>query len=237
MKSPKDTALTDIRESSAEASLAEAPADVEAAGHDEPTAAAEDTSDGDDESVESSTEDEKEGLKATGDDTATMPRRWIRSAIRWAAAVVLVAALAGAGYEGWLLFQQHQRGVAARQALDAARNFAVTLTSTDPNAIDQNVTDVLDGATGDFKDRYTKASSQLRKLLIDNKVTTHGSVVESAVKSASTNKVEVLLVIKQSVSNSATPDPRSDVTAVTMTMEMVNGRWLASNVVLPGAQR
>ncbi len=217
--------------------MAEAPADVEAAGQDEPTASAEGASDGDDESVESSAEDEQEGLKAKGDDAATMPRRWIRSAIRWAAAVVFVAALAGAGYEGWLLFQQHQRGVAARQALDAAQNYAVTLTSTDPNAIDQNVTDVLNGATGDFKDRYTKASSQLRKLLIDNQVTTHGSVVESAVKSASTNKVEVLLFIKQSVSNSTTPDPRSDVTAVTMTMEKVQGRWLASNVVLPGAQR
>ena len=133
-------------------------------------------------------------------------------------------------------FSIHQKDVAATQALDAAKKYAVTLTSTDPNAIDQNFTDILNGATGDFKDTYTKASSRLRKMLIDNKVATQGSVIDSAVKSATTNKVVVLLFVKQSVTNSASPDPRTDLTAVTVTMEKVNGRWLASKVVLPAEQ-
>lgn len=180
--------------------------------------------DGDGESVESSIEDDH-----------AMPRRWIRPAIRWAAAVVFVAAVTVAGYEGWLLFAQHEKDVAARQALAAAQNYAVTLTSTDPNAIDRNFTDILNGATGDFKEMYTKATSRLRKVLIDNKVTTHGTVTDSAVKSATPNKVDVLLVVRQSVSNSATPEPRTDLTTVTITMEKVDGRWLASKVVLPGA--
>ena len=151
--------------------------------------------------------------------------------MRGAAVVVFVAALAGAGYEGWLLFQQHEKDIAAAQALDAAQRYAVTLTSTDPNGIDQNVTDIINGATGEFKDRYTKASSQLRKMLIDNKVTTHGRVVDSAVKSATKNKVEVLLFVKQSVSNATDPEPHTDVNAVSITLEKVNGRWLASKVV------
>lgn len=168
--------------------------------------------------------------------THTPRRRWVRSAFRSIAAVAFVAVLTGGGYEGWLLFQLHQKDIAAAQALDAANKFAVTLTTTDPNAVDQNFTDILGGATGEFKDIYTKASSRLRKMLIDNKVATQGTVADSAAKSATKTEVEVLLFVRQSVTNSASPDPRSDVTAVTMTMEKVGGRWLASKVVLPSEQ-
>ncbi len=138
------------------------------------------------------------------------PRRWIRSAIRWVAAVLLGAVLAAAGYAGWLLYQQHQTDIDARQALDAAKQYAVTLTSTDPNAVDTNFNDILNGATGEFKDQYTKAGSLLlRKAMIDNKVATHGTVLDSAVKSASPHRVEVLLFVEQSVTNSSTPNRES----------------------------
>ncbi|OCB46253.1 hypothetical protein A5721_13955 [Mycobacterium vulneris] len=146
-----------------------------------------------------------------------------------------MAVLAAAGYEGWLLFQQHQKDRAAAEALDVAQKYAVTLTTADPTTIDDKVAAIISGATGEFKDKYTQASSELRKLLLDNNVTTKGSVVASAVKSASPNEVEVMLFVKQDVSNAATPAPGSDFTAVTMTMENVNGQWLASRVDLPGA--
>jgi Mce-associated membrane protein len=71
--------------------------------------------------------------------------------------------------------------------------------------------------------------------LIDNKVATQGTVVDAAIKSASKNNVVVLLFVEQSVTNADAPDPRTDLTAVTITMEKVGDRWLASEVVLPGA--
>jgi Mce-associated membrane protein len=92
---------------------------------------------------------------------------------------------------------------------------------------------VLDGATGEFKDMYSQSSTQLRQLLIDNKATAHGVVVESAIQSESKNKVVVLLFVDQSVSNTAVPDPRIDRSRVKMTMELVDGRWRASKVELP----
>ncbi|MEZ0367242.1 Mce protein [Mycobacterium sp. pUA109] len=166
------------------------------------------------------------------DDGLASTRRRIKTALRVIAAVMFLAVLTAAAYEGWILLQQRHKHATATQALDAAQNYAVTLTSTDPNAIDKNFTDILDGATGEFKDTYTKAGSQLRKMLIDNKVATKGEVVDSAIKSATTNKIEALLVVKQTITNSTSPEPRIDLAPVTITMEKVDGRWLASKVLL-----
>lgn len=152
---------------------------------------------------------------------------------RRAAAAVLAVVLAGAGYEGWLLFQHHQKDVAATQALTAAKKYILALTSVDTNAIDKNFAEVLDGSTGEFKDMYTKSSAQLRQTLIDNKAAAHGNVVDAAVQSATEDKVDVVLFVDQSVSNGASPAPQLDRSRVKMTMEKVDGRWLASKVELP----
>jgi Mce-associated membrane protein len=74
---------------------------------------------------------------------------------------------------------------------------------------------------------------QLRQLLIDNKATAHGVVLESAIQSASKNKVVVLLFVDQSVANASLPDPRIDRSRIKMTMEFVDGRWRTSKVELP----
>ena len=52
---------------------------------------------------------------------------------------------------------------------DGRSTYAQVLTSIDANNVDQNFAQVLDGATGEFKDMYSKSSDQLRQLLIDNK--------------------------------------------------------------------
>lgn len=152
---------------------------------------------------------------------------------RRAAALILAVVLGGAGYEGWLLFQHHRQDVAAAQALTAAKKYVLALTSVDVNAIDKNFTEVLDGSTGEFKDMYTKSSAQLRQTLIDNKAAAHGSVVDAAVQSATLDKVDVVLFVDQSVSNGTAPAPQLDRSRMKMTMEKVDGRWLASKVELP----
>lgn len=156
-----------------------------------------------------------------------------RTLVRAAVVLLFLALVAGVAAEGWLLLRQHQHDVVAAQALEAAKGFAVTLTSTDQSKIDDNFTAVLDGATGDFKDSYAKSSAKLRKMLIDNKVSTTGTVLDAAVKGVRDDSVDVLLAVKQVVTNSASPDPRTDYLAVSMTMQKVGDRWLAANVVLP----
>jgi Mce-associated membrane protein len=157
-------------------------------------------------------------------------RRWVRRVLAAVVALVFVAALGAAGYLGWQLKQSRDTAAAGRAALTVAQSYAATLTTVDSNKIDENFTQVLNGATGEFKDMYSQSATQLRQLLIDNKATSKGIVVDSAIKSASKTKVEVLLFIDQSISNSVTPEPRIDRSRVAMTMELIDGKWLASNV-------
>ncbi len=159
----------------------------------------------------------------------------IRRPFVWAAAVALIVLMAATGVASWQVLRQHERDTTAAQALDAARGYAVLLTTTDLKAIDKNFADTLDGATGGFKDTYGKASAQLRKMLIDNKVTTTGSVLDAAVKSVRGDEVDVLLAVKQTVTNGESPDPRTDIVSISMTMRKVADRWLAANVILAGS--
>ena len=145
----------------------------------------------------------------------------------------LVATLAGAGFLGWKFWQQQQLDTASEAAQRAAVSYAQVLTSVDSNNVDENFKQVLDGATGEFKDMYSKSSVELRQLLIENKATAHGVVVDSAVQSASKDRAVVLLFVDQSVSNTKLPDPRIDRSRMKMTLEKVDGSWRASKIELP----
>lgn len=159
----------------------------------------------------------------------TRPRGVVVAGI--AAAYLVVFGLAGG--LGWQLWQQHRVAAAGAAGQRAAVDYAQLLTSIDSGKVDDDFTAVLNGATGEFKDTYTKASVQLRQLLIDNKATAQGTVVDSAVQSESTDKVVVLVMVNQTITNSTRPDPRVDRSRMKMTMQRVDGQWLASKVELP----
>ncbi|MEN4479474.1 Mce protein [Mycolicibacterium cosmeticum] len=157
-------------------------------------------------------------------------RAYIGSA---AVAAAFVCTFGINGYLGWQLWQQHTQAESESTARQAAVQYAQVLTSIDSGHVDDNFAAVLNGATGEFKDMYTKSSLQLRQLLIDNKATANGVVVESAIQSATRDRAVVLLMVDQTVTNTARPDPRVDRSRMKMTMELVDGRWLAAKVELP----
>lgn len=175
--------------------------------------------------------DEPEVKKAEPEAQAGKPV-WRRRVLVGVVIAVFVAALALSGFLGWKVWQADRLSQASKQAQDAAVSYAQILTSIDSNKVDENFNQVLAGATGEFKDMYSQSSMQLRQLLIDNKASAHGVVVESAVQSADMDKVVVLLFVDQSVSNTTVPDPRIDRSRIKMTMEKVDGQWRASKVEL-----
>jgi Mce-associated membrane protein len=159
----------------------------------------------------------------------------IRRSLCWVVAVVIIALSVAAGTAWALLYAQHQRDAEAAEALAAARSYAVMLTTTDQNTIDKNFADVLGGATGEFKDAYSKAAATMRKMLIDNKVSTTGVVEDAAVKDVRGDDVDVLLSVKQDVTSAGVKEKRTDYVSVSMTMRKVGDRWLAAEVLLAGA--
>ncbi|MGE2714136.1 hypothetical protein ACQI4L_08770 [Mycolicibacterium litorale] len=150
-----------------------------------------------------------------------------------AAAVVLAGALAAAGVLGWEVRNERIVDDAGQQALAAAQQYAVILTGVDAAKLDSNFAAVLDGATGEFKDMYSQSSAGLKQVLIDNKAKATGTVLAAGIKSATPDKVEVMLFVDQAVTNALNPEPRLDRNRIIMTMEKVDGRWLASSVELP----
>lgn len=205
--------------------------EIEATDDDE-----DDLDDETDEDGETDENDEGSGLLKRKRTSSERPKRlkhpWRHYARRSVLPVLLIASLAVSGLLGWKQWQEHLVKLAGQQAQQAAVAYAQVLTSIDSNKVDDNFRQVLDGATGEFKDMYTQSSVQLRQLLIDNNASAHGVVVDSAIQSESTNKVVVLAFIDQTVANTAAPDPRIDRSRIKMTMEKVDGHWRASKVQL-----
>lgn len=192
------------------------------------------------EDTEVETVDSPEGEAADAPETKSeavaeepSPRRWPRLVRRGLVWALVVGLLGASGFLGWQVWQQREIATASRDAQAAAVHYAQVLTSIDSNNVDQNFAEVLNGATGEFKDMYSQSSAQLRQLLVDNKATARGVVIDSAVKSASKNQVVVLMFVDQTVANKAAPDPRIDRSRVKMTMDKVDGVWRASKVELP----
>ncbi|HEX4358890.1 MAG TPA: hypothetical protein VH141_15265 [Pseudonocardia sp.] len=146
--------------------------------------------------------------------------------------VVLVLALAAAVAFGVLLQQRAATDRAGQQALATAKAYAVTVTTYDYQNLDRNFADVLDGATGEFKDQYNGASQTLRQLISNAKATAKGSVLGAGISSESPDQVEVAVFVDQAITNAATAQPRIDRNRVLMTLTPHDGRWLVSKLEL-----
>jgi len=185
-----------------------------------------------DEAVEPDATEEPEAEAVEGEPAKTPRRVRLSLPVAMGLSLLLVAALAAAVTFGLLLKGKSDTDAAASEALNTARSFAVTLTTYDYNNLDKNFADVLDGATGDFKNEYTGGSATLRQLLQQAKATSHGTVLDAGVKSASTDRVEIVLVANQVVTNAAIKEGESrvDRSRFLMTLEKHDGRWLVSTV-------
>lgn len=146
---------------------------------------------------------------------------------------LLAALLGGLGVLTWLRLQDQSVDRAARQALEAARGHAVTLTTYDHRSFDADVEAALASTTGEFRASYARATDSLRELIVTGRATASGTVVDAAVKAASTERVEVLVFVDQRISNRALADePRVDRMPMRLVLLRRHGAWLVGEMEL-----
>jgi Mce-associated membrane protein len=140
-------------------------------------------------------------------------KRGARPLRRWRLLVaVLVVALAGAlataGRYGTRWYADRQLDAARQQALAAAKQLTLNFVSISASTVDRDLERIVAGATGEFKDEFTRGMPQVRAAVVENNVESHGTVLRAGLVSADRDSAVALVAIDATVKNVRAPDGR-----------------------------
>ncbi|WP_258081580.1 serine/threonine-protein kinase [Nocardia nova] len=157
-------------------------------------------------------------------------RRW-----GWLAAViVLVLALLGGGGAAAFAWYEHKSDSDEQHSSNAARDaacaFGRTVSTYDYNNFPAYRTAVTDASTGALKDHMQSTLPTLESVITQSQSRSHATDVQCFVKTADRDRAEVATIVSQSVTNSTTTDPRAQQLSLLLTMEFIDGRWLAAKM-------
>ena len=152
----------------------------------------------------------------------------------WAAMAVIVCALTAAAVQGWQWDRQRQLEAARQLALAAARQTTVNFVTISAVTVDRDLQRVADGATGDFKDEFTRSMPQVRAAVVENKVDSQGTVLRAAIVSADRSSAVVLVAVDATVRNINAPDGRLAHYRIRVTLAMAGNAWLVSRLEFVG---
>ncbi len=127
-----------------------------------------------------------------------------------------------------------QEQEARDDALRAARQSAINLTSIDAAQFDEAVERVLDGAMGDFRQEFEDNSENLQQLLRDNDVSASGTVIDAGLVRSDKSNATALVVVDSTVKNTASPEGRVNTYRMQIEVERVEGEWLTSTLRFVG---
>ena len=133
----------------------------------------------------------------------------------------------------WLGFRDHQsqRTQAQRsQFLQVARQGALNLTTIDWRHADADVRRILDGATGDFYNDFTKRSQPFIEVLQQAKATTVGTITEAGLQEQAADTAQALVAVSVQTSNNGEPDPVPRVWRMRITVARAGDQVKVSNV-------
>jgi Mce-associated membrane protein len=166
-------------------------------------------------------------------------RETVSPRARWVVRLLVVAllgALAAAGVFGRQWYNQRQLDTARQQALAAARQVTVDFVSISAATVDQDLKRIADGATGEFRDEFTRDMPQVRAAVVENKVQSKGTVLRAAVVSSDARAAVVLVALDATVKNTKAPDGRLSHyrIQVSLARDAGSGRWLVSQLQFVG---
>jgi Mce-associated membrane protein len=102
--------------------------------------------------------------------------------------------------------------------------------------VDADLKRIADGATGQFKDEFTRDTAQVKAAVVQNKVDSHGTVLRAGVVSADRRSAVVLVAVDATVKNASAPDGRLSHyrIQVNMARDAASGRWLVAQLQFVG---
>ena len=142
--------------------------------------------------------------------------------------VVLVAAVSGLW---WQEHRDRQAEVARNAALQAAPMAAVALLSYDYRSVDQDLQRARATLTGGYRDQFTaEAAKTIAPAARAQHITTHATVIGSAVVRAEPEEVVVLLFVNQSTRSSRSGAVQLSAHRIQLIMVPAGDRWLVSKL-------
>jgi len=150
--------------------------------------------------------------------------------------IVAVAALAAAVVLGLRWNSDRTLNQAHEQALAAAKQTTVNFVSVSASTVDRDLQRIVDGATGDFRDEFTRGEAQVRKAVVENKVESHGTILRAALVSGDRHSAVVLVAVDAIVKNVKTPAGRASHYRIQVDVgrDPDSGRWLVSRLQFVG---
>lgn len=144
------------------------------------------------------------GDAGDGGDAPSADRRAANTPVQLAMALGLVAVLGLGGVAGALGFntyqlrqEQHQRELFLR----VGRQAAVNLTTIDWQNVNNDIQRILDSATGQFYDDFSKRSQPFVDVIKKVQSKSVGSVTEAGLESMSRNEAQVLVAVSVKTTN------------------------------------
>jgi Mce-associated membrane protein len=132
-----------------------------------------------------------------------------RSHVRLAAMVGLSMVIALAATVGWLGFrayQSHQAQAQRQLLLQVGRQCALNLTTIDWQHAENDVQRVLDSATGQFYDQFSKRKQPFIEVIKKAQSKSVGTITEAGLESDSGDKAQVLVAVSIKSSNLGAED-------------------------------
>ncbi|MEK8073431.1 hypothetical protein [Rhodococcoides navarretei] len=166
------------------------------------------------------------------DTTAPVSRSRVRPKLKAVAAVLVCALIAGCAYLGYQVLQSARQLDARDSAMTTGRQYALDLTSYDYRTFDETIATVTANSTEKFADEYTKVGEVLRDAVTQAKASAAASIMQAGVVEADEDSAVLLYFVDQSVTNTATPEPRVDRNRLQIGLVRGNDGWLLDDVQL-----
>ncbi|MFI5909188.1 hypothetical protein [Dactylosporangium sp. NPDC051541] len=151
-------------------------------------------------------------------------------------ALLVCAALAAAGVLGQRWYAGRSLEQAHQQAVAAAKQTTVDFVSVSAGSVDRDLQRIVAGATGDFRDEFTRGQAQVRAAVVENNVDSKGTVLRAALVSGDKHAAVVLVAVDATVKNAKAPDGRASHyrIQVDMARDRDSGRWLVAKLQFVG---